>query len=545
MLATSLLLAQLTLASTPPTQAQPATAPAPAPTEATAPVPAPVADAANIYDWDDASFVAQAEQDLQSLQRYANGLRGLQDQIQKNLALYNQKQDTPYTPEQKQTLLSTWAAFFDYFASTEVIRQRYWDFVKVPALTQPKKHAWGFLLTHGALTTILAHGLTYAELTNGRKQLEVLLDEPSPDYGIPARAFARFKEKVIHVATATQLFTGDTYREQIKPVLSKSGALNFQLTPWVLQEMKLNSKVARGKLLKRGPSYFTTAAKDIVTDTTARAIFPVQKSVAEWMGDTKVHRIGKPLISREQVDRVMEKMEPGDIVVVRQNWYLSNIGLPGFWPHAELYVGTPDMWKAYFDSDEEVKGWLATLPGQPKTLGEYLASTFPAKWTEYTGKDSHGDAIRVIEAISEGVSFTGPEHAFHVDYMGVMRPRLSKKDKAQAIARAFKYQGRPYDFDFDFFSDSTLVCTELVYKSYAPSTEVKGLRVELVNVAGRRTLPANELVKLFDQEYDKPDRQLDFVAFLDGREDKQGAIEREALTFRKSYERMKWDIAQK
>jgi hypothetical protein len=538
MLATSLLLAQLTLAGSPPPQA---TSPAPV----TTPAPAAEEDTEKIYKWSDEEFVAQAQRDLEALQRYANGLRGLQAQIRKNLALYNHKQEIPYSPEQKQTLLTTWAAFFDYFASTEVIRQRYWDFVKVPALTQPKKHAWGFLLTHGALTTILSHGLTYAELTNGRKQLEVLLDEPSPEYGIPERAFAHFKEKVIHVSTATQLYTGDTYREQLRPILAKSGALNFKLTPWVIQEMKENSKVARGKLLKRGPAFFTTAARDIVVDSTSRAFFPVQKSVAAWLGDTRVKRLGKPLISREQVFNVMEKMEPGDIVVARQNWYLSNIGLPGFWPHAELYVGTPDMLAAYFDTDADVKAWLATLPGQPKTLAEYLSKSFPAKWTQYTGKDEHGDPIRIIEAISEGVSFTGPEHGLRVDYMGVMRPRLSKKDKAQAIARAFAYQGRPYDFNFDFFSDSTLVCTELVYKSYAPSQSVKGIQIGLVDVAGRRTLPANEIVKLFDLEYDKPDRQLDFVAFLDGREDKKGALEGDANTFRKSYQRMKWDIAQK
>jgi hypothetical protein len=35
------------------------------------------------------------------------------------------------------------------------------------------------------------------------------------------------------------------------------------------------------------------------------------------------------------------------------------------------------------------------------------------------------------------------------------------------------------------------------------------------------------------------------VALLDGREDKKGAIEEDALTFRKTYQRMKWDIAQK
>jgi hypothetical protein len=539
MLATSLLIAQLTLAGSPTPQATPTAVPPPA----AAPAPAPVSS--NIYDREDAAFVAQAQQDLAALQRYANGLRGLQEQIRKNLSYYNQKQHIPYTPEQKHTLLTTWASFYDYFASTEVIRQRYWDFVKVPAVTQPVKHGWGFLLTHGALTTILAHGLTYAELTNGRKQLEVILDEPSPEYGIPAGAFAQFKEKAIHVSTATQLLTGDTYRDQLNPVLSKSGALNFALTPWVIKEMKANSKVAKGKLLKRGPSFFTMAAKDIVVDSASRAIFPVQKGVAEWMGDTRVKRIGQPLISREQVLKLLEKLEPGDIIVARQNWYLSNIGLPGFWPHAELYVSTPDQLGAYFDADAEVKAWLATLPGQPKTLGEHLGRLFPAKWAQYRGTDEHGDPLRIIESISEGVSFTGPEHGMRVDYLGVMRPRLSKKEKAQAIVRAFTYQGRPYDFNFDFFSDSTLVCTELVYKSYQPSQEMKGLRVNLVDVAGRRTLPANELVKLFDQEYDKPERQLDFVAFLDGREDRKGAIDEDVLTFRKTYQRMKWDIAQK
>lgn len=540
MLATSLLLTQLALAGSPSPQVSPASPPPPA---ASTPAAEPALE--GIYDMEDAAFVAQAQRDLEALQRYATGLRGLQAQIRKNLSLYKQKQDIPYTPEQKQALLTTWAAFFDYFASTEVIRQRYWDFVKVPSLTKPTKHAWGFLLTHGALTTILAHGLTYAELTHGRKQLEVLLDEPSPDYGVPARAFAQFKEKVIHVSTATQLFTGDTYREQLRPILSKSGALNFRLTPWVIQEMKENSKVARGKLLKRGPNFFTMAAKDIVQDNTLRAIFPVQKAVAEWMGDTRVRRIGQPLISREQVNTVLERMEPGDIIVARQNWYLSNIGLPGFWPHAELYVGTADTLDAYFAGDAEVQAWLATLPGQPKALSEYLGRLYPAKWATYRGTDEHGEPLRIIESISEGVSFTGPEHGMRVDYLGVMRPRLSKKEKAQAIARAFHYQGRPYDFNFDFFSDSTLVCTELVYKSYAPSKEMKGVRIDLVDVAGRRTLPANELVKLFDQEYDKPERQLDFVAFLDGREDRAGAIEEDVLTFRQTYRRMKWDIAQK
>ncbi|MDC0714432.1 YiiX/YebB-like N1pC/P60 family cysteine hydrolase [Stigmatella sp. ncwal1] len=537
----SLLLALLVLGGAPATPAGPTAPPSPpAPPPASA-----VPRSLNVYDLDPGSFEFLAQQDLQALQRHTAGLRALQEQLREQLALYQQDQDIPYTPEQKRTLLTTWASFFDYFVSTEVIRQRYWNFVKVPSLTQPGKHGWGFLLTHVALTTELAHGLTYAELTNGRKQLEVLLDEPAPEYGVPARAFTQFKEKAIHIATAAQLYTGDSYREQVRPLLKKAGAHNAPLTAWAFQEMTAASQVARGKFLKRGPSFFTVAAKDLVQDSATQALFPVQRSVAEWMGDTRVLRVGKPLISREQVLAVLEKTQPGDILVARQNWYLSNIGLPGFWPHAELYVGTPAQLSAHFDGDADVKAWLATLPGQPQTLGEHLARLFPEKWAHYRGQDEHGDPFRIIESISEGVSFTGPEHGMRVDYLGVLRPRLSLREKAQAIVRAFTYQGRPYDFNFDFFSDSTLVCTELVYKAYAPAQDMKGLRIGLVDVAGRKTLPANELVKLFDQEYGLPERQLDFVAFLDGREEGQAAIEGSVLSFRQSYRRMKWDIAQK
>ncbi|MBJ6765353.1 protein tyrosine phosphatase [Myxococcaceae bacterium JPH2] len=511
------------------------------------PAPAPAADpapASDVYALDDAAFVAQAQRDLEALQRHAQGMRRLEEDMASARALYAQARAVPYTPDQKQRLVSTWAAFFDYFVSVEVIRQRYWEFLKAPAPTQPIKHGWGFLLTHGALTTELARGLTFVDLAGGRPQLEVLLDEPSPEYGLPARTFARFREKVVHVGTATQLFTGDGYKEQLRPVFADSGAMGQPRVTWLFQEMKENSRVARGKLVKRGAPLFVQAAAGVTQDSTLRAIFPVQKAVAEWMGDTRVRRLGKPLITRAQVDAVLARMEPGDIVLARQNWFLSNIGLPGFWPHAELYVGTPAQLAAAFDADPEVRAWVATLPGGSGTFTEHLAHAFPAKWAEYSGHDAHGDALRIIESISEGVSFTGPEHGLHVDYLGVMRPRLTQREKAQAILRAFTFQGRPYDFNFDFFSDQTLVCTELVWKSYAPAQDMKGLVIPLVDVAGRRTLPANEIVRVFDREFGQPGQQLDFVAFLDGREGSGDAVAANAEAFRYSYRRLKWDIAQ-
>ena len=524
MFSTSLLLSWLAFAS-------------PAPVESPPP-------STSVYSLEDEAFVNQARRDLEVLERDAQGLLALRAQLDRTRALYLRPKDEPYSPDDKRVLLTTWAAFSDHFQSLERVRQRYWDFVKEPALTRGTKHAWGFLLTHGALAAELAHGLAYAELTTGRAPLEVLLDEPSEEYGLPARTFARFKNTALHVSTTTQLLTGDTYAERSRALFKKTGLLGEPGVERLMQESRRNAQAARSQLSRRGVTLFAKAGADVLQDAAARAVFPTQRGVAEWMGDTKVKRIGRPLIRREQTLALLARMQPGDVLVARQNWYLSNIGLPGFWPHAELYVGTPQDWSTFFDTDPEVRAWLSTLPGAPATLAEHLARDNPAKWSAFTSPDGHGDALRIIESISEGVSFTGPEHGMHVDYLGVLRPRLSRLDKARAITRAFHLQGRPYDFDFDFLSDASLVCTELVYKSYAPAQDMAGVRIGLVEVAGRRTLPANEFVRLFDAEYDRPDRQLDFVAFLDGREQEQDAVEGDEASFRRSWRRVKWDIAQ-
>ncbi len=506
----------------------------------------PTAETANVYALPKDAFVETARHDLTTLQQFVGGMRGVMNGVAANQKLFVARADQVYSPEQKRTLLSTWGSLFAYFSATEGLRQKYWDFVKLSP-TDPR-HAWGFLLTHTALTALLANGLQFAELALNNPQLETLFDEKNDEFGVPPGAFATFKLKAIHVATSMQLFTGDNYGVVAVPLLKRQKNGDDPSVKWAIDEMKADSKLAKRALVKNGGQLFLGNAKDVVVDTSAHTLFPAQKTFAEWMGDTKVARLGKPFITRDDIDTlVLPKLQPGDIIVSRQNWFLSNIGLPGFWPHAELYVGTAaDLGKA-FDADPEVLKWVQGQLEKAATFSALLARRYPAKWKAYAeGADFQGHApIRVIESISEGVSFTAVEHAFGVDYLGALRPRLTKLDKARAIERAFNYQGRPYDFDFDFFSDTTLVCTELVYKSYLPGADSRGVSIDLVDVAGRRTLPANEYVKRFDAESQSKNPQLDFVLFLDGNEKAGKAAPADEAAFRATWKRLKWDIAQK
>ncbi|MEW6431022.1 MAG: YiiX/YebB-like N1pC/P60 family cysteine hydrolase [Myxococcota bacterium] len=501
---------------------------------------------ADVYALPAETFIETAKHDLATLQQFVGGMQSVMKRVRTNRALFTSKQDSVFSPEQKRTLLSTWGSLFAYFSATEGLRQKYWKFVTLPPTDS--RHAWGFVLTHTALTALLANGLEFTALTLNNKQIETLLDEANEEFGVPKGAFADFKLTSVHVATSTQLMTGDSWAPAAKLQLKLTKALNDTLVKWAWDEMQKDSKAAKEALLKKGLTLYAGNAVDVVKDTSAHAIFPVQKSFAEWAGDTRVARVGKPLITADDVAKlVLPKLQPGDIIVTRQNWFLSNIGLPGFWPHAELFVGTAQELSATFDLDPEVSAWTKAQKEKAATFTELLRKRYPAKWKVYAeGRDFQGHGpIRVIESISEGVSFTAIEHAFGVDYLAAMRPRRAPLDKAKAIERAFNYQGRPYDFDFDFFSDRTLVCTELVYKAYQPGADLKGVQFDLVDVAGRRTLPANELVKRFDSEADREDRQLDFVVFIDAREKDQRAYSADAATFRASWKRLKWDIAQR
>jgi hypothetical protein len=290
-------------------------------------------------------------------------------------------------------------------------------------------------------------------------------------------------------------------------------------------------------LAKDGARLVFGGALELLRGVAKWAFFPIQAEVAEWMGDTRIGREGA-LISNEQIAEAAGRCRPGDVIVERRNWYLSNIGLPGFWPHAALWLGTPRDLTA-LEADAAV---AAAYPGG---FVARLRTRFPAAIQQLGEPDETGHARVVLEAISEGVVLTSAEHSLAADYAAALRPRTTPLEIARAIERALEYFGRPYDFDFDFVTDSALVCSELVFKAWEPRAGVKGLRFELEEILGRPTLPPNTMIAQFDREHGTADQQLDFVWFLDGSEKGKNARFAELAELRASHRRPKWDIAQK
>jgi hypothetical protein len=201
-------------------------------------------------------------------------------------------------------------------------------------------------------------------------------------------------------------------------------------------------------------------------------------------------------------------------------------------------VGTPEERRVLF-SDPQVRRWVVSQGEPSGDLEKLLQRRYPKAYALSIAPQEQGHVPRVLEAISEGVVFTTLEHSAAADSMVALRPRLQPVEKAQALVRAFRYMGRPYDFNFDFQTDSALVCTELVYKAYEPAPGFRGLSWKPEEVVGRTAIPANSIARQFDRE---PGGQLEMVLFLDGQEKRGTAVEASVEEFRQSWKRPKWHV---
>jgi hypothetical protein len=161
--------------------------------------------------------------------------------------------------------------------------------------------------------------------------------------------------------------------------------------------------------------------------------------------------------------RLDSLLEPGDVLICRHDRALTNLFLPGYWPHAALYVGS--------EADRE-------------RLGVRIDDERMARWS--------GDR-RVLEALKDGVLFRPLETTLEVDAVAVIRPRLEPPEIAHGIARATEHEGKLYNFDFDFFRSDRLVCTEVVYRAFDGLGPVS---IPLRERSGRQTLSAEDLLDL-------------------------------------------------
>lgn len=219
---------------------------------------------------------------------------------------------------------------------------------------------------------------------------------------------------------------------------------------------------SRRRYLSRLGSFLFHAIRRTGASARQQALFKALEGGGRLASELRDH--WSPDRVNEEFQCDLEKLlRPGDVLVTRHDHAFTNLFLPGYWPHAAMYIGTgADRQRLQVELDPERA----------------------ARWT--------GDRC-VLEALKDGVLFRPLEETLAVDAVSVIRPQFGEREISTAIARAVQHEGKQYDFDFDFFRSDRLVCTEVIYRAFDGIGPVK---FELTERSGRPTLSAEDLLDL-------------------------------------------------
>ena len=479
-----------------------------------------------------ASLIERIARDYPAIQHSREGLAGTIVFMDTHPELFHKadpKKNQLLTRPQRMAIWQTWQTFLDHMLALDLLGQHYASLQKQKGEI-PKNPL--FYVTYAIFLAQYRHALDFIRIAERDPDLHTLLNEPVPELGLPRGTYSDLKFEFLNVQKGTEF----AWMDFIYSFYGKSPPK--ALAGGIEEDRKFIWEAGGGI----GPALTLKNALKIVQDFSFKAWLPVQANVAEWMGDTRVWRVHQSLITRAQVEAIRPLLKPGDLLLTRREWYLSNIGLPGFWPHSALYIGTPSERREYFEGDLATGIWLKMKGINNGDLEDLLKKRYPDVYRESENVQRGVGFSSVIEAQSEGVLFSSLEVAAAADSLVVLRPRLPRAAKARAILRAFHYIGRPYDFNFDFLTDSELVCTELIYKVYESEYNLAGLDLPLTDILGRKVMTANDLAMFFDRDYGSEKQQFDFVLFLDGHEAEERAFLSNVAKFRESWKRPKWHI---
>jgi len=473
-------------------------------------------EAGVVPELDEAELTARVDADLGQLAYLFDKVESVTDAVTgSGIATVRGRGLAPASDERLRQL---WASFVETAFELEVLKAHYRSFYSVNPVSRPLVHARCFLVAYGAYVAAYRAGMRVTQWVGDDDTLQTVLNEANPRFDLPADTYLEVQRRSMHPDVLVRLNAGRAYLKLMKDRVS---------------EERVYPRV-RGyyadvtDALETRPEVFIDNPLDYLERVAFDLWFPIQKNVT--VGISSVHLPFRPhFVTTEDLQAAAARLEPGDVLLARREWHLTNLGIPGYWTHAALYCGSLAAMDAYFEGLPELGGASAS---------EYIRAKDPSAHRQLSAADEAGFSMSVVEAVTAGVKVSSLEKAGSSDALGALRPNVSRFAKLGAILDGLSHLGKPYDYNFDLATDNELVCSELIYKAYQ---RVDGVELEPTELNGRLLLSPNAICEKFDAEYEIEPRQFDHALFLDG-VDEGNVLDQRPEALRESWRRPKWHI---
>jgi Permuted papain-like amidase enzyme, YaeF/YiiX, C92 family len=430
--------------------------------------------------------------------------------------------------EEKEDLREFWTLYIEALLELDLLKEKYKTFYQLNPVTKGDLHQKAFANGYTAFLAQhyymlqLTEKLTAPALSTSEQEnqnIVTFLNEGLVKNGIESGIYDILKEKLTNEDELIRLNSGRAYRTSIIKEVTELDVLVDKYLSKIDNSVTLYSNLIADKPL------------NLFEKKSFELWFPVQKEFATNISYIKATN-REYHIKAEVINQHREKLLPGDIILERREWHATNIGIPGYWTHSALYIGTIEYLNNYFKDLPEL---------EDSSFEDFLKKDFPDVYDKFKTQDEDEYKYAVIESKRPGVILLSLEESTNADSIAVLRvKKANRSDHFKIVTQALKYFGKPYDFNFDFITDNALVCSELVYKAFAG---IDGFTITPSEFNGRLIVSPNQFAQKFAKEYDTEESDFELILFLDGNE-KTGVVhEKEVDEFNTTWERPKWHIA--
>ncbi|MEO1856083.1 MAG: YiiX/YebB-like N1pC/P60 family cysteine hydrolase [Rubritalea sp.] len=287
------------------------------------------------------------------------------------------------------------------------------------------------------------------------------LDEAELRYGIEGGSFSRLYKNLTSPRRMWRFYEAtlfwELHSDEVMELRAEGGRMR-ELIEVLDSELPFVGR-SKAAYLKRQFQYRVFSFRRRQHTSYRKVMFQMFRMSGKVIAEVKQPILAIQKSGKRVTPRVLAKawaiLQPGDVIVTRHDEAMSNLFLPGFWPHAAFYIGSKEQ--------REKLGILDEVP----------------------------EGVNVVEAKKDGVHFRALTETLAVDAFTILRSKLSQEKVAAAVRCAISHTGKRYDFVFDFRESDRLACTEVVYRSYQAGA---GVAFELEERAGRLCLSAEALM---------------------------------------------------
>lgn len=429
----------------------------------------------------------------------------------------------------KQSILDKWVRYVRCYNGLNEIRRKYKNkFTLIPTEDSHTKFK-NVLLIYASTIAIRKNSVLLANIIDKNKYLESMLNESRPQYNINKKQYYYITQEITEISHMISLFRNKHYFDFMVNYYKVYGYERDESERKLLEYASYNYLNVI-KLVRNHRDIVFNNIIDFFGKNAFDFWFPFQKWIAISITGVDYSSRKEKYVSNEDINIIKEELLPGDILLKRNNYQLTNIGLPGFWTHSGIYIGCLEELDKYF-KDIQLGDCLC--------VSEYVKVIYPKVYDSLLLKGENNSEY-IIEVIADGVVINPLNAIAKVDYFSALRPKLPKEDKLKALFTAFEYLGKAYDYNFDIMTDNSLFCSELIYKSYLCSSNKKGIKFNLEPKAGRLLLSPNSFIKKFDLEFNSGNEEFDFVLFYDGSESERKAIRKSANDLKITWKLSNW-----